>query len=109
MTRHTASIHLVLMALLIMVSFSSCHWGGEEKQIIVMWETDESDLVFQRWSELLEEELDRQGINANVHYQYNRLGLTQERFEVAKLRTLVGQLEAEGKGADLILAHGIYT
>lgn len=109
MTRHTASIHLVLMALLIMVSFSSCHWGGEEKQIIVMWETDESDLVFQRWSELLEEELDRQGINANVHYQYNRLGLTQERFEVAKLRTLVRQLEAEGKGADLILAHGNYT
>lgn len=109
MTRHTASILHVLTALLIMVFFSSCHWGNDEKEIIVMWETDESDLVFQKWSELLEEELDRQGINANVHYQYNRLGLTQEKFEVAKLRQLVGQLEAEGKGADLILAHGNYT
>ena len=108
MTRHIASIHYVLTTLLIMVFFSSCHLFSDEKEIIVMWETDESDVVFQKWSKLLEEELDRQGINANIHYQYNRLGMTQERFEIAKLRSLVGQLEAEGKGADLILAHGNY-
>ena len=108
MTRHIASIHYVLTTLLIMVFFSSCHLFSDEKEIIVMWETDESDVVFQKWSKLLEEELDRQGINANIHYQYNRQGMTQERFEIAKLRSLVGQLEAEGKGADLILAHGNY-
>lgn len=106
--RHPLYLMFLFVFVVSMAILSSCTSADHKREIVVMWETDNTDAVYQKWSEILEGELERQGIDANLHYQYNNIGMTQEKFEISELSELVMSLTNQGRKPDLILAHGNY-
>ena len=68
---------LVIITVLLALIASGCSSCGDKKtHVMAMWSTDETDLAYQRWTKLLKEEFDRQGIDAEIHDYYGHIGLT---------------------------------
>ena len=76
---------------------------------MAMWGTDETDLTYQKWTKMLEEEFDRQGIDAEIHDYYGHIGLTYEGMERQRIAEFVHDLNAEGKCPDLIVGCGDFV
>ena len=50
----------------------------EHRDILVMWNTDETDPAYKEWNKLLEKECRRQGVKAHFHYYYGNMGTDYE-------------------------------
>lgn len=101
---------LVIITVLLALIASGCSSCGDKKtHVMAMWSTDETDLAYQRWTKLLEEEFARQGIDAEIHDYYGHIGLTYEGVERQRIAEFVHGLESAGKCPDLIVGCGDFV
>ncbi|MGM9791940.1 MAG: sensor histidine kinase [Candidatus Cryptobacteroides sp.] len=78
----------------------------EHRDILVMWNTDETDPAYTEWNKLLEKECRRQGVKAHFHYYYGNMGTDYEYMQRRRIASLVHHLDSIGHRPELILAHG---
>lgn len=101
---------LIIITILLSLIASGCSSCGDKKtHVMAMWSTDETDLAYQRWTKLLEEEFARQGIDAEIHDYYGHIGLTYEGMERWRIAEFVHGLDSAGKCPDLIVGCGDFV
>ena len=74
--------------------------------VLIYWPTDKSDPAFKMWTDMLQKELERQGIKGEVFVEYSKATEIYEREERNRLNQLIYQLRADGRMPDLILSFG---
>ena len=74
--------------------------------VLLYWPTDESDPVFQTWTEIAKEELSRQGISGEVTVHFGHVTERYESVERPAFNELIMTLASQGRKPDLVLAYG---
>ncbi len=77
--------------------------------VLLYWPTDESDPVFQTWTEIAKEELSRQGISGEVTVHFGHVTERYESVERPAFNELIMTLASQGRKPDLVLAYGDYV
>lgn len=77
--------------------------------VLLYWPTDESDPVFQTWTEIAKEELSRQGISGEVTVHFGHVTERYESVERPAFNELIMTMTSQGRKPDLILAYGDYV
>ncbi|MGN1211487.1 MAG: sensor histidine kinase [Candidatus Cryptobacteroides sp.] len=77
-----------------------------EANVLLYWPTDENDPVYQKWTEIAETELRRQGIKGDIQVHYAHIIERYESVERPMFNELILRLRSEGRMPDLILSYG---
>lgn len=101
---------MLLISCLMAFCSSSCARDSKvEKRnanVLLYWPTDESDPVFETWTEIVHEELHRQGISGEVTVHFGHVTERYESVERPAFNELIMTLASQGKKPDLVLAYG---
>lgn len=109
MYRYRPTLIIIVSLLLALVAGGCSSCSNEKKHVMAMWCTDETDLTYQKWTKMLEEEFARQGIDAEIHDYYGEIGLTYEGRERRRISEFVHELDSIGQCPDLIVGCGDFV
>ena len=106
MRRSTFKSILFCLSLILLGGCSSSPPVLKDRQVLVMWNTDEKDPAYIKWNKIIKQEFKRQDIHAEFHFYYGNMGKNFEFIQRRDISKLINDLDAQGKRPDLILAHG---
>ncbi|MDD6151186.1 MAG: HAMP domain-containing sensor histidine kinase [Bacteroidales bacterium] len=101
-------IFLILLLLPAILAWSPVFAKSTEKNVLLMWNTDESDPAYRKWQKMISGEFRRQGVKANFFNYYGTMGYSFEMEQRHRISSAVHSLDEQGMCPDLILAHGDY-
>jgi len=91
--------------LLFLLFFTGCN-KLPEKNVLVLWKTDDTDPAYTRWNSYIEKEFRKQGYKVNLGYFYIDNDDEGDKFTTVKLSERIDEFQEKYGPVDMIMACG---